>query len=370
MDKYKQKKTIKKWFSYINLNSLSGEAKVAIQKFNAYRKKLTFDCALKLFLFAINDETESLRHLDRQLINPNMKKTFGLDSISYSQLSRALKDIDQTILMEIFIQLLEMVKLKTMRTSKKKLYLIDSTTFSFGKKNCPWAIFRPTKAGVKLHLSLCFMEDGLVHPEQFKITNAHENDNKHLEVFINKKEAIYVFDRGYYEFKRFNQLVIEDYKFVTRLKSNTIINVKEDYTNPKNPDSLRDQLVTIGSKDESEKFRMITIPVKGKSDLVLITNLMDTEGYKATDIGNIYKSRWQIELFFKHIKQHMTITTYFSKSEVGVHNQIILAMIAYLLTLLLKIEINTKKTIFQILRIFRELKFESIGYFLTFFDPG
>ena len=115
---------------------------------------------------------------------------------------------------------------------------------------------------------------------------------------------------------------------------------------------------------------MITIPVKGKSDLVLITNLMDTEGYKATDIGNIYKSRWQIELFFKHIKQHMTITTYFSKSEVGVHNQIILAMIAYLLTLLLKIEINTKKTIFQILRIFRELKFESIGYFLTFFDPG
>ena len=107
MDKYKTKMTIKKWFSYINLNSLSGEAKVAIQKFNAYRKKLTFDCALKLFLFAINDETESLRHLDRQLINPNMKKTFGLDSISYSQLSRALKDIDQTVLMEIFTLLIK-----------------------------------------------------------------------------------------------------------------------------------------------------------------------------------------------------------------------------------------------------------------------
>ena len=107
MDKCKTKMTIKKWFSYINLNSLSGEAKVAIQKFNAYRKKLTFDCALKLFLFAINDETESLRHLDRQLINPNMKKTFGLDSISYSQLSRALKDIDQTVLMEIFTLLIK-----------------------------------------------------------------------------------------------------------------------------------------------------------------------------------------------------------------------------------------------------------------------
>src|SRR5699024_11932166 len=139
------------------LNSLSGEAKVAIQKFNAYRKKLTFDCALKLFLFAINDETESLRHLDKQLINPNMKKTFGLDSISYSQLSRALKDIDQAVLMKIFAQLLEMVKSKTAGYSKNKLYLIDSTTFSFGKKNCPWAIFRPTKSGVKLHLSLCFM---------------------------------------------------------------------------------------------------------------------------------------------------------------------------------------------------------------------
>ena len=84
----------------------------------------------------------------------------------------------------------------------------------------------------------------------------------------------------------------------------------------------------------------------------------------------MYKSRWQIELFFKHIKQHMTIKKYFSKSEDGVVNQIILAMIVYLLTLLIKLELDLKQTIFQILRVFRSIQFENYDYFIRIFDPG
>ena len=106
MDKYNTKMTINKWFSYINLEKLSPSSQKAIHAFNRYAKKLTFSKVLMLFLFAINEETESLRHLDQQLVHPQLKMVIGVDTISYSQLSRALKALDATVLLEIFNQLL------------------------------------------------------------------------------------------------------------------------------------------------------------------------------------------------------------------------------------------------------------------------
>jgi len=368
MDKYKTKMTIKKWFSFINLEKLSGKSQKAIQSFDNYVKKLTFDRALKLFLFAINDETNSLRHLDNQLVNPNLRKAIDIDEISYSQLSRALKDLDSSVLMEIFSQLLLLVHQQTEGQKNEKIYLVDSTTFSFSQHSYPWAKFRKTKAGVKLHLSVCFMEDDLLHPEQFEITNAVEHDSEHLEVLVNKPEATYVFDRGYLDFDRFDQMDSDGYFFVTRIKKNTITHILEEYEVKKESDIVSDQLVTLGKeKDTTNPFRVITIHRKGRADLRLVTNKLTPP---AEEIGKMYKSRWQIELFFKHIKQHMTIKNYFSKSEDGVVNQIILAMIVYLLTLLIKLELELKQTIFQILRVFREVQFESYDYFVKIFDPG
>src|SRR5690554_1201175 len=109
MDKYNTKMTINKWFSYINLENLSPSSQKAIQVFNRYAKKLTFIKVLMLFLFAINEETDSLRHLDQQLVHPGLKKAIGVDRISYSQLSRALKVLDTPVLLDIFNQLLAMV---------------------------------------------------------------------------------------------------------------------------------------------------------------------------------------------------------------------------------------------------------------------
>ena len=184
MDKYNTKMTINKWFSYINLESLSPSSQKAIQVFNRYAKKLTFSKALMLFLFAINEETESLRHLDQQLVHPQLKKVIGVDRISYSQLSRALKAVDTTVLLDIFNQLL-----------------------------------------------------GLVHPEQFEISNASEHDHDYLDVFVNQPLATYVFDRGYIDFKTFDQMKWEGYFFVSRIKKNTVVHVVEDLEVPKDKDS-------------------------------------------------------------------------------------------------------------------------------------
>ncbi len=89
MDKYNTKTTINKWFSFIKTESLSLTARQSIHQFDAYTKKLTFERVLKLFLFAINNETESLRHLDQQLVDPKLKKAVGVNRISYSQLISA-----------------------------------------------------------------------------------------------------------------------------------------------------------------------------------------------------------------------------------------------------------------------------------------
>ncbi|WP_459796589.1 transposase, partial [Alkalibacterium sp. m-11] len=90
----------------------------------------------------------------------------------------------------------------------------------------------------------------------------------------------------------------------------------------------------------------------------------------AEAIGKMYQSRWQIELFFKHIKQHLTIKTYYSQSEQGVENQAILAMIVYLLTLLMKLQLRLKSSHFTVLRQIRVLQYEPFAYFKESFAPG
>lgn len=84
MDKYKTKITINKWFSFINLESVSSASRQAIEELNHYAKKLTIEKVLKLFLFALNTETESLRHLNQQLVHPKLKQAIGIDEVSYS----------------------------------------------------------------------------------------------------------------------------------------------------------------------------------------------------------------------------------------------------------------------------------------------
>ena len=368
MDKYKTKMTINKWFSYISLETLSESSRQTISQFNRYSKKLTFKKVLKLFLYAINDETDSLRHLDQQLVNPNLKKVIDIESISYSQLSRALRKIDPSVLMDIFTQLLSLVHEKTVVQSNERVFLIDSSTFSLNKTRNPWGTFRPTKSGIKLHLKVCHMKEGWVHPEQFELSHASEHDHDHLNVFINEKRATYVFDRGYLDFSQFDQMNWEGYFFVSRIKKNTAVHVQAHLEVSHESGIISDQLVQLGKSTYlTGLFRLVTIERKHQSNLRILTNRMDLS---AEAIGKMYQSRWQIELFFKHIKQHLTIKTYYSQSEQGVENQVILAMIVYLLTLLMKLELRLKSSLFTILRQIRALQYEPFAYFKESFAPG
>ncbi|ELA69078.1 hypothetical protein OGO_02517 [Enterococcus faecium EnGen0015] len=160
-------------------------------------KKLSFEAVLKLFLYAVNEEKESLRDLSTALIDRSLQLETDVSSISHTQLSRAFNALEPKVLEEIFQQLLEKVQHQIKPTKRNHLYLIDSSTFSLSLKRHKWATFRQTKSGVKLHLNYCYMDDTTMYPTDFTLTNAHEHDLNQLPVLVNQPEATYVFDRGY-----------------------------------------------------------------------------------------------------------------------------------------------------------------------------
>ncbi|GFK21685.1 IS4 family transposase [Tetragenococcus halophilus] len=356
MDKYKTISAFNKWLSNINFKNLPFSIREKISQADKYHKKFDFEHFLKVFLYGIDNECESLREIDTAFVSPDLQQTMALDAISHSQLSRELAQMDDEILWAIFAQLLEKVRSKIPVTKRNALYLVDSSTFPLNTTRYPWADFRSTKAGIKLHLKLCFMDKEHLYPDQFEVTNAVEHDDNHLEVFVNQPEATYIFDRGYIDYERLDEMEADGYFFVTRVKKNAKVHVLETYEPSQSKNILRDQMVVLGTQVYlTSPFRLVTIQDEKGKQLRFVTNRFDVT---AQEVADMYKARWQIELFFKHIKQHMTIKKLFSYSEKGVSNQIILAMIASLLTYLLKVETGSKKSPFQIKRLLKHLLFQ------------
>lgn len=153
----------------------------------------------------------------------------------------------------------------------------------------------------------------------------------------------------------------DGYFFVTRTKSNTTITVLEqmELVNRKTTDGqiISDQHVILGSGNNhiTERFRLVTVLTKGQRLLRIVTNRFDVS---PNEVADMYQARWQIELFFKHLKQNLTI------------NQVILTLIATLLIYLVKIELNSTATLFQLKRSFHYLRFESAKIWLERHRPG
>lgn len=172
--------------------------------------------------------------------------------------------------------------------------------------NYKWATFRKTKSGVKLHLRLVFMDQDHVYPEKVVITPAGVHDRSQLEVLVDDKEVMYVFDKGYVDYEKFDRFFDEGIFTASRLKKNAVIRTIETFSIKEGSPILKDSMVVIGTpqKRTENVFRLIeTVDSQGKF-IQIITNLFDLS---AEEIGGIYRSRWEIELFFKWLKQHVRI---------------------------------------------------------------
>ncbi|NMX36253.1 IS4 family transposase, partial [Pseudomonas sp. WS 5413] len=172
------------------------------------------------------------------------------ESISFSQLGRRINTIPTEFFQTIFLDLVAQIHRKTNFQTRRKvttpLKIIDSSTLPLNLTNYKWAKFRKTKAGVKLHLRLVFMDKDTVYPEKAVITTAKEHDRNQLEVLVDDKEAMYVFDRGYVDYERFDRMTDDGYFFVSRLKKNAVIREVYTFSLPDDCHVLSDKMVYIG----------------------------------------------------------------------------------------------------------------------------
>lgn len=360
MDKFTGKTSFEQWFSQISSDFL--EEQIENYQLDHYVKKLYTKRFLKLLFYAQINETESLRALSDHLFSENLQKETDLGSISFSQLGRRLNKIPTEFFRSLFLKLVGDIQEKSDFNHQRKvtmpLKIIDSSTLPLNLQRYPWAEFRQTKAGAKLHLRLVFAEKGCSYPDQVTLTNAKTHDRSQLEVFVDDKSCMYVFDRGYLDYKKFDQMADEGYYFLTRLRKNAVIRSLKTIKLPENSDVISDEMIVIGSTQSrcENTFRLIKIYDNKGDVLNLITNRFDLS---AKDIADMYKSRWAIELFFKWIKQHLNIKTFYGRSEQAVHNQIYAALITYCLHVLIHLETNSEKTYLRITRLLKASLWDS-----------
>jgi IS4 transposase len=207
---------------------------------------------------------------------------------------------------------------------------MDSTTISLCLEMFPWAKFRRAKGGVKAHVLLDH-DDYL--PRYVLITEARCSDVKMADGFPLNPGSIVAMDRGYNDYALFGQWTAREIYFVTRLKDNAAYEVVEACTVPENRNIRSDQLILFtGEKAQKDcpclLRRVVVWDPTNEREIVLLSNLL---AFGSTTIAAIYKDRWEIELFFKALKQNLKVKSFVGTSQNALRIQIWTALIAILL---------------------------------------
>jgi len=232
----------------------------------------------------------------------------------------------------------------------KSIKLIDSSVISLCLALFDWAEFRTAKGGIKLHT---VWDDTLMIPEVVVIKEAKVHDRYGLEQLVFPKDTIIVEDRAYFDFALMLNRIKAKNVFVTRIKSNTKYKTLEELELPDNVDQniLKDEIIRLTSDKAIEvgifghKLRLVHVYKEDENKVIaIITNQLDWE---YNTIAELYKKRWDIELFFKAIKQNLQVKTFWGTSENAVKSQIYVALICYLLLELIKRVIAKKSIAFS-----------------------
>ncbi len=228
--------------------------------------------------------------------------------------------------------IIEQVKNKTIK-------LVDSSTISLCLSMYDWAEFRTAKGGIKLHTS---WDAHMMIPEVVNITKAKVHDRNGLEQLIYPKDTVIVEDRGYFDFTLMLNRIKAENIFVTRIKTNTVYETIKELDLPDDIDQhiLKDEIIKLTSQKAKEvgisehELRLVHVWKEDENKVIsIITNNLDWE---YNTIAGLYKKRWDIELFFKALKQNLQVKTFWGTSENAVKSQIYIALISYLLLELIK----------------------------------
>ena len=242
---------------------------------------------------------------------------------------------------------------------KETVYALDASTIDLCLSVFPWAPFRSTKAAIKLH-TLLDLRGNI--PTFLHISDGKLHDVNVLDLLLPEPGAFYVMDRGYIDFERLHRLHQAGSFFVTRAKSN--LKAQRRYSHPvdRGTGLICDQTIVLtgfySRQDFDTPLRRIRFkdPKTGKR-LVFLTNHF---ALPAITITELYRCRWQVELFFKWIKQHLRIKAFFGTSENAVKTQIWIAVSVYVLVAIVKKRLNLSASLYEMLQILSLTMFERI----------
>jgi hypothetical protein len=240
---------------------------------------------------------------------------------------------------------------------KQPLFAFDSTTIELCLSLFPWAEFRDTKAAVKMH-TLIDLRGPI--PTFVDVTTGKVHDVKMLDAMPITEDAVYTMDRAYVDFARLYVLHQQGAFFVVRAKDN--LRFKRLYSLPKDKESgvLADQIITLlvqkSKKSYPETLRRVSYVERKKNrKLVFLTNHFSLP---ASTVADIYKQRWQVELFFKWIKQHLRIKAFYGTSINAVKSQIWVALCIYLLVAITRKRLGIQCSLYTFLQILEVNVFE------------
>lgn len=289
-------------------------------------------------------------------IDAHNRKTYHLGlgkSVTRSNLSKANEKRNSKIFEEFAYYLIDVARNKLKNENfeiKGKIYAFDSSTIDLCLNVFWWAKFRKAKGGIKLHT---LYDITTQIPAFIHITAARVNDVNAMDYIPYESDAYYIFDRGYVDYARLYKITLLSAYFIVRAKSNLqfkrIYSRKVDKSAGVQCDQIGKLTGFYVSKDYPDKLRKVKYyDSEMKRTFVFLTNNMSLT---AQEIALLYKNRWQIELFFKWIKQHLKIKTFWGNSENAVRIQIYTAIITYCLVAIVGHELKIDRSTYEILQV-------------------
>jgi len=239
----------------------------------------------------------------------------------------------------------------------QSLYALDSTTIDLCLSLFPWAKFRKHKAAVKMH-TLLDLRGNI--PTFIRITDGKVHDVNILDEIMPEAGAFYVMDRGYIDFERLFVLTLSSAFFVVRTKSNVLLQRRYSHPVDRSTGVRSDQTVVLTSFESASAYpdtlrRVSYFDAETGKRLKFLTNNFTLPAH---NIAQIYKQRWQVELFFKWIKQHLRIKAFYGTSENAVKTQIWISVSVYVLVAIVRKRLGLEASLYQILQILSLTLFE------------
>jgi len=279
---------------------------------------------------------------------------FGHQPINRQMLSKANTLRDHRIFEEFAFYMVSMAQSR--RITKEfelhgRFYAIDSTTIDLCMSVFRWAEFRTTKSGIRIHTQIDIATE---IPVFYRITNAKVHDVNSMDWFTYEPLACYVFDRGYFDLARLYRINVFGAFFIIREKGKPAYEIVDGESILDGTGNvLKDQSIRFTKKENKEKYpgvirRIVYYAPELQRSFVYYTNNFYLS---AKDIALLYKYRWQVELFFKWIKQHLQVKRFWGESENAVRIQIHVAIISYCLIAIIENDLKIGRPVFEVMRI-------------------